>query len=400
MPCLSAARSRNWPQNDAGISVSRTLELLERLIAFPTVSDRSNLDLIDWAQDLLVRAGFDVSRIEGADPQKAGLFATIGPRVAGGICLSAHSDVVPTVGQKWTREPFKLTSGQTRVYGRGVTDMKGFLACALALVENAPGQTLQHPLSLVLSYDEEVGCVGIRDMLPTLAPIIGQQRLVIVGEPTSMQVATGHKGKVAMKVSCTGEAGHSALAPKFVNAIHVAAGFVDEMRGLQAELAEGPQDLDFDVPYATVHVGKIEGGRALNIVPDKATLEMEFRHLAETPAAELMPLIEAAGRRVAEKAGLPGAVKIEQTNGYPGLAVLEGNPSIKQARGLTGGTTTTKVAFGTEAGYFASLGLDTLVVGPGDMASDGHKPDEGLDLSQIAACEVMMDRVLAELSGG
>lgn len=213
-----------------------------------------------------------------------------------------------------------------------------------------------------------------------------------------MQVATGHKGKVSLKVTCRGQAGHSALAPQFVNAIHVAADFVGETRKLQAGLAKAAQDAAFDVPYATVHVGKITGGRALNIVPDEVALEMEVRHLAQTPATEMIQTVEDAGRKAGAAAGLTDAITIEPMNAYPGLDVPAGDAVIALGQMLAGDTDTTKVAFGTEAGFFADLGLDTLVIGPGDMASDGHQPDEGLDLSQLKACEEMMARVLGQLT--
>ncbi|MFT5866379.1 MAG: acetylornithine deacetylase, partial [Gammaproteobacteria bacterium] len=205
---------------------NRTLEILGTLVAFPTVSRDSNLDLIDWVQDLLQTAGFEVTRIWSPDRTKAGLFARIGPDVEGGVCLSAHTDVVPVDGQVWTRPPFELTDEGSRVFGRGTTDMKGFLASALALAERIGASALSAPLTLSISYDEEIGCVGIRHMMPELKKLIGKPRLVIVGEPTSMQVATGHKGKAAFRITCHGQAGHSALAPQFVNAIHVAADFV------------------------------------------------------------------------------------------------------------------------------------------------------------------------------
>ena len=186
--------------------ITRTLEILDKLVAFPTVSRDSNLDLIGWVQDLLQTAGFDVTRIWSPDRTKAGLFARIGPGTQGGVCLSAHTDVVPVDGQTWRRLPFQLTDEGERVYGRGTTDMKGFLASALVMAERAGTVPLSTPLSLCISYDEEIGCVGIRQMMPELNQLIGKPRLVIVGEPTSMQVATGHKGKTTLKVTCHGQA--------------------------------------------------------------------------------------------------------------------------------------------------------------------------------------------------
>ena len=380
--------------------ITRTLEILDRLVAFPTVSRDSNLDLIDWVQDLLQSSGFTVTRIWSPDRTKAGLFARIGPDVDGGICLSAHTDVVPTDGQHWTRPAFRLTDEGDRVYGRGTTDMKGFLASALALAERIKATSLNAPLSLSISYDEEVGCVGIQHMMPSLKPLIGKPRLVIVGEPTSMQVATGHKGKTALRVTCHGQAGHSALAPQFVNAIHVASDFVAQIRTLQDQLAAGPHDDAYNVPYSTVHIGQLTSGRALNIVPDLAQLDMEFRHLSETPARDIQRKIEAAADRVS--AAFPSAppISVQATNAYPGLNATPSGADLAQIDTLAGNFGTTKVPFGTEAGFFAELGLNTVVIGPGDMARDGHKPDEGLSKSDLHACDTMMENITDRLMTG
>ncbi|AKS46116.1 acetylornithine deacetylase [Octadecabacter temperatus] len=377
-------------------NIARTLELLDKLVAFPTVSCDSNLDLIDWVEDLLKSAGFEVVRIWSPDRSKAGLFARIGPDVDGGVCLSAHTDVVPVDGQTWTRPPFELTDEGDRVFGRGTTDMKGFLASALALAQRVGASSLSAPLSLSISYDEEIGCVGIRQMMPELKKKVGKPRLVIVGEPTSMKVATGHKGKAAFKVTCHGQAGHSALAPQFVNAIHVAADFIHQTRDLQGKLAAGPQDAAYSVPYSTVHVGKIHGGRALNIVPDSAELDMEIRHLAQTPARELQQDIEDIAQRVSDAYPAASPVTVDPINAYPGLQTDPSEAAVVWATKLAGGCGTTKVPFGTEAGFFADLGLTTVVIGPGDMASDGHKPDEGLRKGDLVACDKMMDNIFKE----
>ena len=377
----------------------RTLEILDRLVAFPTVSRNSNLDLIDWVRDLLQTAGFQVHRIYSPERSKAGLFARIGPQTEGGVCLSAHTDVVPVDGQPWTRPAFELSREGERLYGRGTTDMKGFLASLLALAERAAKAELKRPLSLSISYDEEIGCVGIRQMMPQLAKFIGKPDAVIVGEPTSMQIAIGHKGKTASRLNCHGDSGHSALAPKFVNAIHVAADVVREIQQVQMQLAKGPRDEAYSIPYSTAHVGCIEGGRALNIVPDLATLDLEIRHLPQVHAHEIRAMIDAALTRVSDHYPSVRKVEIEETNAYPGLALATDDPIIAWAGEVTHGSQVKKVAFGTEAGFFAELGLSTIVIGPGDMATDGHKPDEGLDISQLNACDAMMNRICADLSG-
>ena len=379
--------------------MTRTLEILDRLVAFPTVSRDSNLDLINWVQTLLVDAGFQVTRIWSPDRTKAGLFARIGPAVDGGICLSAHTDVVPIAGQNWTRPAFALSEDGDRLFGRGTTDMKGFLASALAMAERARQEKLSSPLSLSISYDEEIGCVGIQQMMPELRELIGTPRLVLVGEPTSMQVATGHKGKTALNVTCHGQAGHSALAPDFVNAIHVAADVISKMRDLQDQLKSGPVDHDYSIPYSTVHMGKISGGTALNIVPSETMIAMEFRHLAHTPADEIESEIYKIAASVSQRYSSATPVSVEVVNAYPGLDIETTKPIVKWACEITGQRKTTKVPFGTEAGFFSGLGLDTIVVGPGDMATDGHKPDEGLAKSELISCDRIMDQICSNLRG-
>lgn len=378
-------------------NTSRTLQILDRLVAFPTVSRASNLDLIDWVQDLLQNAAFDVTRIWSPDRSKAGLYAQIGPKVDGGVCLSAHTDVVPVEGQIWTRQPFALTDEGDRVFGRGTTDMKGFLASALAMAERAGTAPLSSPLSLSISYDEEIGCVGMREMMFELKPLIGNPRVVIVGEPTSMQVATGHKGKVALKVMCHGQAGHSALSPKFVNAIHVAADFVSDIRDLQDKLALGAQDDAYSIPYSTVHIGTIQGGRALNVIPDHTELTMEFRHLVETPEKDIKHAIEDAAKRISNAYPSVKPITVEAINAYPGLSTNPADATVVWADKMAGNLGTTKVPFGTEAGFFADIGLITVVIGPGDMASDGHKPDESLSKIDLIACDEMMENILRTL---
>ncbi|MDU8929909.1 acetylornithine deacetylase [Alisedimentitalea sp. MJ-SS2] len=381
--------------------MTRTLEILDRLIAFDTVSRNSNLELAGYAADILERHGFAVTRIPSADGGKTGLYAEIGP-TGDGIMLSAHTDVVPVDGQDWTRDPFRLTREGDRLFGRGTTDMKGYLASILSLAERAARADLREPLKMVLSYDEEIGCVGIQEMLDRVAPLIGQPRACFVGEPTEMQVAVGHKGKAALRATCFGQSGHSALAPNFVNALHLATDFVTELRGLQRRFAEqGHRDPAYSVPYTTLHVGLLTGGTALNIVPDRAEITFEYRHLAADPAADILRAIHAAAERVSEtyRRDWNGArIEIEQYNAYPGLDVPDSDCVIGLAQKLARTNDTTKVAFGTEAGFFSELGIPTVVCGPGSMEGQGHKPDEYLTLSQLRACDEMMDRILEDLS--
>ncbi len=281
--------------------------ILERLIAFDTVSDRPNRALMDWVAGLLADAGVEAVLIPDAGGGKANLYATVGPAGVGGVMLSGHTDVVPVEGQAWTRPAFELTEAEGRLYGRGTADMKGFVACAIAAVLGAAQRELRVPLHLALSYDEEIGCMGVRSMITMLEGAPVRPRMCIVGEPTGMAVATGHKGKVALRATCVGREGHSALAPLALNALHLAADFVGVLRGVQARVAaEGMRDGDYDVPYTTLHVGKLNGGVQVNIVPQTAVADWEIRSLAGEDVAGL--IAEVRGRMRGGGGALAGGV--------------------------------------------------------------------------------------------
>jgi len=380
--------------------MSRTLEILEDLIAFPSVSTESNLPIIGYIEAVLARCGAVTHRLRDETGLKAGLFARIGPATGAGVMLSGHSDVVPVTGQDWSVDPFRLTVRGGRAYGRGTADMKGFLAAMLSAAERAAKLPLTQPLKLAFSWDEELGCLGIPQMLPALASTIGTPGLCIVGEPTGMQIALGHKGKVALRATCFGTAGHSAMAPDFLNAIHLAADFVAEVRGIQADLAtQGARDADYGIPYATLHVGKITGGTALNIVPDRAVVDFEVRFPANQPIATIQTAISRAADRVAAacRSDHPAArIEITQVNAYPGLSTSPDAPAVAILRRLLPDAAITKVAFGTEAGFFDAAGVPTIVCGPGSM-DQGHKPDEYIELSELAACDRMCDRLVQHL---
>lgn len=367
-----------------------SLEILERLVAFETVSDCSNLTMIAYIEDFLQSRGFRVQRIADADEEKAGLFAEIGPSVDGGLLLSAHSDVVPVTGQDWSVPPFKLTRQGDKLFGRGTTDMKGFLAEMLTLADAVHNRDLKAPLKLLVSYDEEIGCVGISRMKDRLPPLLGRPALAIVGEPTEMQVAIGHKGKRSYRADVQGEAGHSALAPHFVNALHLAADFVGKLREMQsAARATGARNEAYDVPYTTFHVGQLSGGTALNLVPDKATLLYEFRHLAEDDPDKIEAQLQQAADQVAAQFPAAAHISLHPLAGYPGLSVAASDPVVSLTQSWCG-SGTTHVAFGTEAGVLARLGVPSVVCGPGSMAGQGHKPDEFISIQQLNACSEML----------
>jgi len=382
----------------------QTTEILRTLIAHPTISADPNLALITFCHDFLRDAGAQVTLIKNETGQKANLYATIGPTDRPGVLLSGHTDVVPVAGQNWTVPPFELTQTEDRVFGRGTADMKGFVACALAAALKASEMELKTPLHIALSYDEEIGCVGVRSMIEMLAAAPFRPRFCIVGEPTLMTVATGHKGKTAARVTSTGRESHSALAPSALNAIHMACDMISVIRDIQADIASfGAQDTDYDVPYTTLHVGKINGGVALNIVPNHTTFEFEIRNLAEDDPSKILERINKHRKAYLKKVrqDFPEAdVKIDITNSYPPLGTPKDSEVTTFVQSLTNSNATIKVAFGTEGGLFSSeLGVPTVVCGPGSM-EQGHKPDEFISLSQLAECDAMLETLLQRLQSG
>ena len=377
--------------------------ILATLIGFDTTSAKPNLGLMTWVRDLLIAAGARVQLIPDAGGTKANLFASIGPEGAG-VMLSGHTDVVPVEGQHWTVDPFALTIADGRLYGRGTTDMKGFVACAIAAMITAAHRPLTTPLHLALSYDEEIGCLGVGSLIDLLAAAPTRSLMCIVGEPTGMQVATGHKGKVALRSTCTGREGHSALAPLALNALHLAADFIGVVRGVQARLeAAGARDGDYDVPYSTLHVGMLRGGVQVNIVPQTAVIDWEIRSLATEDVPALMAEVAAGAEALLTplRARFPeAAITTERLWDYPGLGTPSDAGVVRFVQSLTGANGTIKVAFGTEGGLFdARLGVPTVICGPGSMAQ-GHKPDEYVTEAQLARCDTMLAVLVDRLVAG
>ncbi|MFD9899968.1 acetylornithine deacetylase [Mesorhizobium sp. NPDC059025] len=381
-----------------------SIEILDRLIAFPTVSRDSNLALIRYVADLLEAKGIPCQLIHNHDGHKVNLFATIGPTDQPGVMLSGHTDVVPVDGQDWTLPPFEMSRLDGKLFGRGAADMKGFVACAVAAALKAAERPLRTPLHLALSYDEEIGCLGVRSLVEMLGTAPRKPLMCIVGEPTSMQVATGHKGKVAARALCRGREGHSALAPLALNAIHLGCDFIGALRSEQDRLArDGARDGDYDIPYTTVHAGKINGGVALNIVPNLCQVDFEIRNVAaDNPDIILDRLRGEAARIAAAAADIApeAAIDIEITNTYPGLDTPANSEVVAFVKSLTGANGTIKVAFGTEGGLFSrDVGTPTVVCGPGSMAQ-GHKPDEFVTVEQMHRCDDMLEKLLGRLVEG
>lgn len=377
-------------------------DILDRLIAFDTVSDRTNLPLVQFVRDLLAQAGIAAELIPDATGAKANLVAVTGPRDAAGVVLSGHVDVVPVEGQAWTRPPFRLTAEGGRLYGRGTTDMKGFVACAIAAMLEAARRPLRAPLILALSHDEEVGCRGVGSLIDRLPALAARPRLVLVGEPTGLRACVGHKGKVALRADCTGRAMHSSCAPLAVNAIHLAVDVVGAIRDLQAGIAAaGPFDADYEVPYTTLHAGRIRGGVQVNIVADSAVVDFEIRSLAQDDPAPRIAALAARAEAIAarHRALAPeAAITITRDWDYPGLATPPDDPAVALVQGLSGDNRPPfKVTYGTEGGLFQTrLGLPTVVCGPGHMAQ-GHTPDEFIEAAELARCQAMLARLTAGL---
>ena len=381
-----------------------TVAKLDRLIGFDTTSRHDNRALIDWIAEILRPLGAEVVIVPDETGGKANLYATIGPRDRAGVLLSGHTDVVPVDGQDWTVPAFRMTEKDGRYFGRGTTDMKGFIAAALTAAEAASRRDLTTPLHLAFSYDEEIGCVGVRSLIEMLRKAPFRPAFCIVGEPTQMAVATGHKGKTAIEVECIGLEGHSALAPFAMNAIYMATDLITAIRAEQQRIAgDGARDGDYDVPYSTLHTGRIAGGGALNIVPNSCRFAWEIRNVAEDDPMQILATLRAAADEIvaaAQKVAPDADITFRISNTYPGLSTPPTAAVVDFVKGLTGANGTIKVAFGTEGGLFSSeLGVPSVVCGPGSMAQ-GHKPDEFITRDQLDACDRMLMALVDRLEQG
>lgn len=380
-----------------------TVEWLTRLIAHPTVSRDTNLPLIEEVQDFLDRFGINATLTFDAKGHKANLYATIGPADRPGICLSGHTDVVPTEGQAWDTDPFSATVIDGKLYGRGACDMKGFVAAVLAKVPDWAKAPLEAPIHLAFSYDEEVGCLGVKSLIADLEARNARPALCIVGEPTEMKPVTGHKGKLSLRGIVTGYECHSSLAPDGVNAVQYAAELITALKRLaENKAAKGPFDPTFDPPHTTVHVGRVSGGTALNIVPNDCRFDFEFRLLpGEEGETEFAPIKALADRLTAEMQAIRAntGFRFEEIARFPGLGLAEDHPLTTLTKALAGANDTGKVSFGTEAGRFQAAGVPTIVCGPGSIAQ-AHKPNEFVALSELDRCSAFLDRLTARAVAG
>src|ERR1051326_4390551 len=382
--------------------IQRSIEILEALVGFDTTSRNSNLPLIGWIEAYLDRHGVTYERIPDPGGTKSNVWATIGPADKPGYILSGHTDTVPVDGQAWSSDPFRLARRDGKLFARGATDMKGFLACCLAAVPEMKAKPLARPIHLAISYDEEVGCVGVRHMIARLKNAPVRPAGCFVGEPTSMGVVIGHKGKRSLRVTVHGQTCHSSLAPQGVNAVEYAARLIVKIRDMAERCAQkGARDPLYDVPFTTGHTGVVNGGTALNIVPDACWFEFEFRTIAADDAGALVGkfvayarTLEPAMKSVAPQAGFT----FEEKSEFPGLETPAGAELVGFTKELMGARDVGKVAYGTEAGLFAAAGIPSVVIGPGSI-DQAHKADEFVAESELAKCGAFIDRLLARCTG-
>lgn len=380
-----------------------TRELLARLVGFDTVSHRSNLPLIDFVETYLASHGVVSARVPDETGAKASLFALLGPAAAGGVVLSGHTDVVPVEGQDWATDPFTLTERNGRLYGRGTCDMKGFLACALALVPEMLTADLKRPIVLAMSYDEEIGCEGAPPMIEAMQAALPPLGPVIVGEPTEMRVVTGHKAAWGFDARVRGHEVHSSLIHEGVSAVMTAARLVTFMSDAMAENARpapAGAAAAYNPPYTTLHVGVIGGGTAHNITARDCYFTGEVRILPDEDRALWRARIEREAARLEREARAihpDAAVRIETRHELPPCRPEPNGAAEALARSLTGDNGNHVVSYMTEAGQFQDAGLSAVICGPGSIAQ-AHQPNEFISVSELDAGETFVRSLIRQLS--
>ena len=374
-------------------------QLLARLIAYDTTSTTSNLDLIDFIRDYLDGFSIQSQLVYNASKTCANLYATIGPDDIGGVMLSGHTDVVPTSGQNWNSDPYKLKTNDQFLYGRGACDMKGFIACVLAAVPRLAAGRLDSPVHLAFSYDEEIGCVGVKKLIDAMKGFEVKPKIGLIGEPTDMAMVIGHKGKAAYRVDVTGTSCHSAYISNGVNAVEYAAALISFIRSMNAKMQERQLiDNTYTVPHTTFHVGNISGGTALNIVPAQCRFEFEIRNLPQDQLDELIHEIKHYAVDVLltdMRQGFDQAdIQFSPISNYPGLNTAKDSEVIAYTRSINPiDEFGDNVSFGTEAGLFDQhLGIKSVVCGPGSI-DQAHKPDEFVSRQQMQYCDQMLENL-------
>jgi acetylornithine deacetylase len=363
------------------------IEILDKLIRFPSVVGTTNGAIVGWIKDYLESHGVRVAVLMGPEGDRANLFAMIGPAEMPGYILSGHMDVVPAKETGWTADPFVLRTAGDRLYGRGATDMKGFIAAALATVPALVQMPLARPIHLAFSYDEEAGCRGAPHLIDRLPELCAKPAGAIIGEPSGMQAVCAHKGKTAARVTIRGCPGHSSRPDLGINAIHAMADVLNAAVSEAVRLTTGPFDPVFEPAYSSLQVGTIAGGQAINIIPDYCVLELEARAIAGVDPTSLLAPVKAA-----VEALMARGLDAEWTpiSAYPALSLSADASLAAVLQELTGKEPLAAVSYGTEAGLYQQAGIDAIICGPGDIAR-AHKPDEFILTSELAACQRMME---------
>ncbi len=389
---------------DHATTLAATRDILARLIAFPTVSSDPNRALIDWIAAYLEQHGARVEVLASHEAGKANLFATFGPEGDGGVVLSGHSDVVPVADQDWTSDPFELREDDGLLYGRGTCDMKGFIACCLALAPKLTTAALTRPVHFAFTHDEEVGCLGAAELVKALTDRDVTPAMAIIGEPTEMRIIEGHKGCCEYTTRFHGLEGHGSAPDQGVNAAEYAVRYVARLMELRETLkTRAPAGQGFEPPWTTINIGGLHGGVAHNVIVGKAEVEWEFRPVQQSDFDFVKSEINAYAEDVllpAMQAVHPEAgIETEVVGEVPGLEPMEDNAARDLLAELTGANTAGLVAFGTEAGLFQGLGMSVVICGPGSI-EQAHKPDEFVAMDQLSACLDMLTGVIERSAKG
>ncbi|MBA8879591.1 acetylornithine deacetylase [Phyllobacterium myrsinacearum] len=372
----------------------KTEEILAHLVAFPSVVGQPNGNIVGWIQNYLESHGVDVAVLMGPEGDRANLFASIGPKDRSGIILSGHMDVVPANEDGWFTDPFVLRTESGKLYGRGASDMKGFLACVLASVPNLSTASLTRPIHLSFSYDEEAGCRGVPHLIKRLPQLCAEPEGCIVGEPSGMRAIRAHKGKAAARIEVHGRSGHSSRPDQGLNAIHAMTAVLSEAVRQAESLAAGPFDSNFEPAYSSLQIGVIKGGQAVNIIPDICTADIEARSISGVNPAELLMPVKAA---VESLARLGFRTSWELLSQYPALSLSADSRLALLLHDLTGTEPLAAVSYGTEAGLFQAAGIEAIICGPGDIAR-AHRANEYMELAELTACQRMIEDLGKKLS--
>ena len=372
-------------------------DILGKLVSYETVSEKNNEDLADFIIKFLQNQGISAQKIRG-EKGRFNIYSRIGPDINGGIILSGHTDVVPTTGQKWSTNPFKLKKKKNRLYARGAADMKGFIAVVLSLIKNINKEKLKKPLHLVFSYDEEIGCIGIQKLIPFLKKIKPKPKFCIVGEPTEMKLVNQHKGKKNFIVNFQGIESHSSLVNDGVNSISYCVQFLNFLEIKKKKLKK-KKNTKFSPEFTSINVGKINGGIAVNIIPKTCEIEFEIRDIPNCNTLRIIKdikdfLFELENKMRSQNKKC--SIVFKEVNDFPPLNTKENMEIISLCLKNLNSNALEAVSFGTEAGVFDKLGFQTVVCGPGSI-KQAHKPDEFIELSQLKKCESFLTKIINSL---